>query len=55
MSLSIDLLQELPASEVGLVEAQCCWNSTQLTCVTLPYTHTASLMVTTCHSCTNTG
>ncbi len=50
MSLSIDDLQLLPATEETALAAQnCCWNSLVDGC------QIYSLTLSTCHSCTNTG
>ncbi|HEX4817938.1 MAG TPA: ALQxL family class IV lanthipeptide [Nonomuraea sp.] len=50
MTIAVEALQELPAQEeVGLAVMACCWSSTQITC------GLTSFLVTTCHTCTNTG
>lgn len=58
MSVSIELLQELPAQEgTSLGPADCCWDSTQWINCTVGLTDTCSVsfLITTCHSCTNTN
>lgn len=52
MTVVVDVLQELPAVEDTSLGAQgCCWYTTNgIVCGAVSY-----LLVTTCHSCTNTG
>ncbi|MFD9905915.1 hypothetical protein [Streptomyces sp. NPDC059063] len=49
MSLSVQDLQELPATEETALAGDCCWNSVFDGCQFF------SLTVSSCHSCTNTG
>lgn len=50
MSISIELLQELPSTEeASLAAADCCWSSILDGCQFF------SLTISSCHSCTNTG
>ncbi|MBL1101060.1 hypothetical protein [Streptomyces coffeae] len=50
MSLSVEMLQELPSTEeAALAAADCCWNSLVDGC------NWWSLTISSCHSCTNTA